>query len=335
MSSQNEVSAFQIGKSYDYPCTSQVNCHSTEVALIRGRYRIECYGASGGDSSKGKGGFGAYVAGIISLKRKKNFYLFIGAKGHTQLATKSYNGGGRGSLYSSSESVSASGGGSTDIRLVNSNDQAGLLSRIMVAGAGGGAEAYNDGVNGGNAGFFEGEKGIISRKSVLDINQLSEPLGGNSTCGGLRGMCLLDNDKTCSSNLHGHDGSFGFGGDASDYSYGSGGGSGYFGGGGGTVTSGVVTSGAGGSSYVSGKKGSHSFIASNDGTIKESGSIIHSSGLFFTDIRYKNGVDTQYSGNGKVIITYLSDFCSAPNNIMRCRISPILTTNIMILILIS
>ena len=203
----------------------------------------------------------------------------------------------------------------------------------MVAGAGGGAESYENGANGGNAGFLEGEKGIITiRGAESSSNQLTVPLGGNKNSGGSKGVCILNQGKTCSSNTQGHDGGFGFGGDASDFNYGGGGGSGYFGGGGGTITCAVVTSGAGGSSYVSGKKEFHSFIALKDGTIAETESEIHISGLYFTSINYKEGAKSQYSDNDKVLITQLSDFCSVPNNALMYRISHCFNFGIFIII---
>ena len=166
----------RIGESkiFDYPCDNPVDCHSIEVKLKRGKYNFECYGAAGGDAGKGKGGFGAYVSGIISLSTSHIFYLFIGAKGHTQLAAKSFNGGGRGPTRRVDGVLAASGGGSTDIRLINNDNQAGLLSRIMVAGAGGGAESFETGPKGGNAGFFNGEDGQKAIRYATQ-NQISVP----------------------------------------------------------------------------------------------------------------------------------------------------------------
>ena len=322
-------------KVFEYPCSDPYTCKSSEVHLEKGKYRIECYGAAGGDSGSGKGGFGAYVSGTILLKSARIFYLFIGAKGHTQLATKTYNGGGRGCLQYCSESVAASGGGSTDIRLVNSDNITGLLSRIMVAGAGGGAESYETGTNGGNSGFFEGKKGeYVIRNSVHSPSNdvIEVPTGGNRDSGGKKGICVKFLGSACSSDWNGFDGEFGKGGDASNFRYGGGGGSGYFGGGGGTISNAIVSSGAGGSSYVSGKKGFHSFVANNDGTIKDINSEFHSSGLFFTQVNYREGASSQCSGNGKVIITRLGGIISFANDTLKNRLFRFLIACITVII---
>ena len=288
---------------FKYPCQSPIKCYPIDITLNRGSYLIECYGASGGDTERSIGGYGAYVSGVIKLKRETQFFLFIGSKGHLIRGEQAFNGGGRPHILANSESHGASGGGSTDIRLINSSDKKGLLSRIIVAGAGGGSEAYVNGVKGGNGMFFEGESGSKGYKNT--VNSIKLPTGGTSTKGGEAGTCLINGNSGCPTTYNAHPGGFGYGGDASDDNYGAGGGSGYFGGGGAGYTSGIVASGAGGSSYISGQKGCHSFIEDSSGNIIDSNSEIHSSGFYFTRIRYKNGNETLYSDNGKIIITVL------------------------------
>ena len=288
---------------YKYPCISPINCYPLDVTLKRGKYLIECFGASGGDSERNIGGYGAFVSGIISLRKDTKLFLFIGSKGHLQIGQPTFNGGGRSHIGSNAESKGASGGGSTDVRLINSSDLKGLLSRIMVAGAGGGSEGYYHGIKGGNGMFFEGESGF--KDNYPTSSQITLPTGGSSTKGGDAGLCVKDGTNTCNSNLHGHPGGFGYGGNSSDKNYGAGGGSGYFGGGGAGYAGSMVASGAGGSSYVSGQKGCHSFVEGEDGNIVETGSEIHPSGLFFTNIKYKNGNETFHSENGEIDITPL------------------------------
>ena len=296
---------------FNYPCDSKVNCYPLPAELSPGHYFIQCYGASGGDSGNAKGGYGAYVSGILKLSKPMVFYLFIGAEGHLELGKRSYNGGGRGTLRESVDNSQGASGGGTDIRLYNTTDTNGLLSRIIVAGGGGGAESYSNGAKGGDAGSFEGEGGEMAQK--MDFNSdLIFPRGGTQYEGGIGGKCIYkSNNEECPMDYAGENGTFGIGGDGPVHTYGGGGGGGYYGGGGGAVTNGKVTSGAGGSSYISGQTGCHSFIKNDDGSLVDKGNSLHPSGLYFTSIAFLNGTTIQHKGDGKIIITMIRLFSNA------------------------
>ena len=76
--------SFVKKKEFLYPCgDNKISCYPVEVFLPAGVYQFECYGASGGTSGNGTGGYGAYVSGYITLISKKRMFLFIGAQGHT------------------------------------------------------------------------------------------------------------------------------------------------------------------------------------------------------------------------------------------------------------
>ena len=113
LSSLNRIAFFE------YPCESHIECYPLSIELNPGVYSIQCFGASGGDTSEGKGGHGAYVGGVLNLLRKKTLYLYIGAEGHLDLGKPSYNGGGHGHLeiFEKSKYRGASGGGATLISL--------------------------------------------------------------------------------------------------------------------------------------------------------------------------------------------------------------------------
>jgi hypothetical protein len=284
-------------KEFLYPCGSnKISCYPIEVVLPASTYRFECYGASGGIVGNGRGGYGAYVSGYIKLNSTQRIFLFLGAQGDRTDMQQAFNGGGKYGLNGGG----VTGGGSTDIRLVNSTGLDGLVSRIIVAGAGGGGISHHNGGNGGNGGIFTGEDGKIDLYSPT--YSISSSIGASVSNGGNGGRCLTHPSGSCPSNNHASNGGFGFGGDANYHGYGSGGGSGYFGGGGGAVTSYVVGSGAGGSSYVSGYSGFHTFIVEN-GQLKDTLSEKHSSGLVFYYVGFKSGSETKYVGDGKVIIT--------------------------------
>ena len=264
-----------------------------EYEFLSGYYLFELWGASGGGLNPG---FGAFVSGVLTIKKKLTLYFYIGQKGQNG-ENIAYNGGGKG------QERGSSGGGSTDIRLNKGewNDFDSLKSRIIIAGAGGGSESVNTYLSkGGNAGIIQGENGQSSKKSGTNV-KISE--GGKQTQEGKKGEPL-------SSGFEGTNGAFGYGGDGSigDY-HGNGGGSGYFGGGGGASADNVVGSGAGGSSYVSGYNGCISILQNS--TIEKtlfSENSHHYSGLSFYKISVKSGSEVQWNDNGKIRIVFIKKF---------------------------
>ena len=143
---------------------------------VSGTYKLETWGASGGDALSYKGGYGGYSSGTIKLNIMDNIYLNIGGKGLIDKIVDNgylkggYNGGG-GSNITSSGSLSnryqvGSGGGATHIAV-----SSGLLSTfenkindlLIVSGGGGGAmEYYNSsqyssyGTGGSGGGYIGG-----------------------------------------------------------------------------------------------------------------------------------------------------------------------------------
>ncbi|MCC0648495.1 glycine rich domain-containing protein [Clostridioides sp. ZZV15-6598] len=191
------------------------------VTLKPGRYKFECWGARGGAlgtpyESGFYYGWGGYCSGEITLKKETILYLYVGKDGK-----KGYNFNGAG--YGNG----ASGGGATDIRLVGGtwDNELGLLSRIIVAGGGGGTR---DTYRGGNGGGFKGMPG-------RGFN--SEPYHGGTQFEGGRGTV---DDGSC-------DGSFGKGATSKNPSMYSGGGGGWFGG---ACSNSMYSGAGGGSGYV-------------------------------------------------------------------------------------
>lgn len=166
-----------------------------------GTYRIELWGASGGDLEPYVGGKGSYTDGYIALKKNQILYVYVGGQG-TNTAVGGYNGGD--SLLPGEEAFGSSGGGATDIRLTggawNSFDS--LKSRIMVAAGGGGAnyrnstsendkKMYGSG-NGGSGGGLWGYAGTSesfasdSVSGYQSHNSYSIGTGGTQVLGGTR-----------------------------------------------------------------------------------------------------------------------------------------------------
>jgi hypothetical protein len=175
-------------------------------------------------------------------------YVYVGGKGSdgsssrsTILVAGGYNGGGSNGSY---DGLSSAGGGATDFRIVsgNWNDNNSLISRIMVAGAGGGSGISNTGAPGGLNG------GIVA-------NLYGE--NGSQITGGGPGTGYTHNSMSTA-------GGFGYGGNSGYYGTGAGG-SGYYGGGGGNHITPVTSGGGGGgSSYVSGAMGCITVTSANN-----------------------------------------------------------------------
>ncbi|MEL0721677.1 glycine rich domain-containing protein [Clostridioides difficile] len=134
-----------------------------KVILKPGKYKLECWGASGGGrfdewTECAKGG---YSKGELTLKKETILYVYAGESGYKKFSNLSdwagFNGGGRGPNEGVDPKFTTCGGGATDIRLIGGvwNDEQGLLSRIIVAGGGGsiGTSSFSSiGLGGGFAG---------------------------------------------------------------------------------------------------------------------------------------------------------------------------------------
>ena len=231
----------QVGEVYNFDYTGDVQ---EFTAKCSGTYKIEAWGAEGANSYDGPGGKGGYVSGNIELSKADNLYVYVGNKGTAD--TNGWNGGGVCHITSGTH-CGSTGGGATDIRVVsgNWNDSTSLGSRIMVAGAGGGAggfdidDRYN--VYYSTPGAGGGLKGY---------NTSNEQGGWQPSKGGTQ---ILGGYNTYNSSAYVEDtyGSFGMAPQSDNNSCcGAGGGSGWYGGGGG-----CGSSGGGGSSYISGHTG--------------------------------------------------------------------------------
>lgn len=214
------------------------------VAPITGNYKLEVWGAQGGNATVGStssGGKGGYSTGIISLNSGETIYIYVGGQGQESVNTNLISGGWNGGGGNYSAGGGATGGGATDIRRYG---QA-LTNRIIVAGGGSGAAWGN--INGSAGGGLTGVNGVSWSGYALGLGGSQASGGsysGNPTGGGQKQSITS--------------GSLGVGGRGSGSSSGgSGGGGGYYGGGGG-----MISGGGGGSSYIAGLS-SASTIAGN------------------------------------------------------------------------
>lgn len=269
------------------------------ATLTPGRYKLECWGAQGGNgSSNGNsninavGGLGGYSVGTITLSKTQKVYIYSGGKGQTKSNTGSYstvnggfNGGGSNYTYGSG----GSGGGGSDIRIGTDS----LYARVIVAGGGSGTGWTIKGAAGGG---------------ILGLSNYNSSYNSTQTAGGIA--------YTSTYNIMPTAGTFGIGGNGSGFSEGgSGGGGGWYGGGGAGYTggssggSGYVYTSSTASNYPSGCLLNSTYYLSNAQTIAGNKSFPSPTG----------STETGHSGNGHVKITKLSDviyLTHAKNDIM-------------------
>lgn len=253
-----------------------------------GTYKLEVWGAQGGNYNIHYGGAGGYSVGTLTIIENTDFYICVGGQpvpvSTDRVVTPGgYNGGGAGfnRYYNSTYTLGQGGGGATDIRI----GQDSLYARVIVAGGGGGSASNGD--------------------------EKTTKYGG-----GLTGGCVSANFAgTQTSGGVGDAGSFGKGGAAptggDNYKYGpGGGGGGWYGGGVSTSYSDSETDirgyNGGGSGYV---------YTANTATNYPSGCLLNST-YYLTEATTiggnesfpstSGGTETGHEGNGYARITVLS-----------------------------
>ena len=102
----------------------------TYTVPASGYYKIEAWGAQGGGSTGGKGG---YAAGTIFLEQGTALSVYVGGQPSSYTGGYGYVRGGSASCYNSSTSYGCGygGGGASEVRMGS--------TRLLVAGGGGGA----------------------------------------------------------------------------------------------------------------------------------------------------------------------------------------------------
>ena len=275
------------------------------ATLTPGRYKLECWGAQGGNSNQsngtyGNGGKGGYSTGILNVSTNTTIYITVGGQGQNGVfntrTAGGFNGGGASDISLMSPVFSHSSYFINNIRDTNS-----LLSRIIVAGGGGSAgyDVSNNAANGGAGGGTTGQDGLS--------NRVYHGTGGKQTTFGTGGSSEEPNRYSVQAK-------FGCGASASNSTdVAPGGGGGWYGGGlhcdsaGGG--SGYVYTPTTASNYPSGCLLNSTYYLSNAQTIAGNKSFPSPTG----------STETGHSGNGHVKITKLSDviyLTQAKNDIM-------------------
>ena len=218
----------------------------TFTAPVDGNYKLEVWGAQGGDwSTTVPGGKGGYARGTYSMAKKQNIYIAVGAGG----INFTWNGGGLGE--DKKWSISAGGGATSIQKSLLSDGQLYHYESVketdvlIVAGGGGGSEwyySYTDLITpvGGSGGGINGEDGSMGY--LNDLTPCPGAKGGTQTTGGKSTaidarsgtQTIVDGSfgrggYTLGGDGGGQGGGGWYGGGAADYAGGGGGGSGHIG----------------------------------------------------------------------------------------------------------
>ena len=269
-----------------------------QVTLPKGTYKLECWGAQGGTSTKnslGVGGLGGYAAGTLILNTNTILYLLSGGQGSSTTKTNTqqgggFNGGGHGTTTSTTYPCTG-GGGASDIRI----GQNSLYARVIVAGGGGGGFYFTKSnyAEGGRGGGTDGSQGHHLGSST----SYTSGVGGSQTSPGTSyfGTSVASSTRT-------DGGGFGQGANAlTDASYSIGGGGGWYGGG-----SARRAGGGGGSGYVYNSSSSANYPSGcllNSDYYLSNTSLLGAEGLWNSP---DGATESGHSGNGYVRITCTS-----------------------------
>ena len=277
-----------------YPSSNPCSSLPFTIQFKPGKYLFELFGSAGAGSAGGKGGS---TKGIIEFTSTETLYFYIGTKGSNGCMAS--GGGGIGKPNS--------GGGSTDVCINKSDDPYdvnSLRSRIMVAGGGGGSNDYDytNNCKGGCGGGINGGDSELPYYYDTKI-QANLTIGATQTTGGIAIQTLSGSEE------QGSNGEFGKGGNSIGSSqYTAGGGGDYYGGASANDGDTSVSSGSGGSSFISGMSGCNAIY--KNGT--HSGKAIHYSGYYFKNAETKSCVNPS---EGYAIIEILSPIkCTCSKN---------------------
>ena len=264
-----------------------------------GLYKIEVWGAQGGNStsySAARGGYGAYSVGSIYLSKNDILYINVGGQGtngnnSSSTKTGGYNGGGD-KINPDSSYYSSSGGGATHVATV-SGELSTLSSYagnndspiLIVAGGGGGGAGIS-----GNYGAGGDGGGIVGMQGTNAKGNIGWGAGGTQTTAGCK--------NTSTTSLCG---TFGKGNSTSS-GHGGAGGGGYYGGGG--TNQDNIGGGGGGSGYIGNSQLTNKYMYCYNCTTSDE---VNTKTYTTTNVSSTPTSDYAKSGSGAAIITYLGE----------------------------
>jgi len=178
-------------KTVDFACTESIQ---TFTAPIAGKYKIETWGAQGGDDllSYGDilGGRGGYASGVTSLSAGQTVYVYVGCQGEPAGAYGDDIDNGDDGYDGYYSSGAGGGGGASEVRLSNSKSTPSSASeRLVVAGGGGGVSIDNCYIATRTTGGYGGGGGGLGSDCYEEVNGKDGTAlaGGNGGSGGSNG----------------------------------------------------------------------------------------------------------------------------------------------------
>ena len=289
----------------NYPCSDSSDCTPYILDVSKGVYKFESWGSKGGEwakdeNNKSTPGLGGYTAGTLFVSKSTKFFVYIGNIGFFNAIKE---------LKSDNSYIYSTPGGATDVSLNYSEnwwDNYSLISRIMVAAGGGGAE-WTASIGGNGGGLTGGES--ISAKHASDSEVYEKHCPGATQTSGSE--CISFGSYSS------FRGEFGSAGKTEPFmdqlgeDYGGFGGGGYYGG----TSYTYAYAGSGGSSFISGHKGCDA-VKEQTESIEHTGQPNHYSGFVFTNTKMISGNETMplptsptkegiHSGKGAFRITLI------------------------------
>ena len=148
------------------------------TAPIDGTYKLEAWGAQGGNRAYNRGGRGAYATGQLYMNAGESIWIYVGGSGDTGGKAGGWNGGG-------SRPIHNGGGGATDFRTTKDD----LYTRFLVAGGGGsvGSSGHAGGYGGGEGAAQSvggwGSGGVGATQQTPGTHRGTFGIGGNGING--------------------------------------------------------------------------------------------------------------------------------------------------------
>lgn len=252
------------------------------VELPAGQYKLQVWGASGGHSYGGKGG---YSEGVLTIQKNTTLYICVGGAGKAgsdRYAAGGWNGGGS-TNNNNSSTGNYGGGGATDIRTIQGTVTVLSSSSNVYVSYVGGTQSLNSRI------IVAGGGGGYAPSFSFDSAGAGGGTSGTGPCPGTQSGITERSATCCGDYKVGHQyAGFGYGGytnnGSTTYGHICGGGGGWYGG-----NFGSNSAPSGGSGYVSS-------ALTNIQTINGESSFPSTSG----------STETGHSGNGYARITVIS-----------------------------
>lgn len=168
---------------YEFNCNGSIDCEPYNLTLSPGSYRIEAWGAQGGNNTETtfiEGGKGGYAKGVLSITSVSTLYISPGEPGFQgQYSTRSTYGNVGLSITCNPDYLASSGGGMSYVSLNTKN----YTNSIIIGGAGAGSGMDHTQTNPGGA-------AVASKTSTESTYWGDKAIGQEYFGGYASGFCI-------------------------------------------------------------------------------------------------------------------------------------------------